>query len=177
MLHLIHVDGSYGGRTSNVRAEWLGEYELWLHQLYKQSQNLSAYPITFSWSITIMMNEIVPGLWLGDLPSALDVQNLKANNIHSILSTMRGRITVNKVLHRLLKQVYNHFWCHWLQTFIRHQILIDDTEDADILTHLLPSIHFIQAELDKGRGVLVHCQAGVSMYSAVTETFTSVSSL
>jgi len=51
------------------------------------------------------------------------------------------------------------------QTFIRHQILIDDTEDADILSHLLPSIHFIQAELDKGRGVLVHCQAGVSMWS------------
>ena len=40
------------------------------------------------------------------------------------------------------------------------QIMLDDTEDADVLVHLLPSIHFIQAELDKGRGVLVHCQAG-----------------
>ena len=48
------------------------------------------------------------------------------------------------------------------QTFIRHQIQLDDTEDADILTHFLPSIHFIQAELDKGRGVLVHCHAGIS---------------
>ena len=38
--------------------------------------------------------------------------------------------------------------------------MLDDTEDADVLVHLLPSIHFIQAELDKGRGVLVHCQAG-----------------
>lgn len=55
------------------------------------------------------------------------------------------------------------------KTFIRHQILVDDTEDADILTHFLPSIHFIQAELDKGRGVLVHCQAGVSKYNILLE--------
>ena len=40
--------------------------------------------------------------------------------------------------------------------------MLDDTEDADVLTHLLPSIGFIQAELDKGRGVLVHCMAGIS---------------
>ena len=40
--------------------------------------------------------------------------------------------------------------------------MLDDTEDADVLPHLLPSISFIQAELDKGRGVIVHCLAGVS---------------
>ena len=40
--------------------------------------------------------------------------------------------------------------------------MLDDSEDADVLTHLLPSIRFIQAELDKGRGVLVHCLAGIS---------------
>ncbi|KXN82456.1 Dual specificity protein phosphatase 15 [Leucoagaricus sp. SymC.cos] len=98
------------------------------------------------------MNEVIPGLWIGDLPSALNVEKLKANNIFSILSAMRGRITVN-------------------QTFIRHQILIDDTEDADILAHLSPSIHFIQAELDKGRGVLVHCQAGVSRSATIVAAY------
>jgi hypothetical protein len=50
------------------------------------------------------------------------------------------------------------------QTFIRHQILIDDEEDADILVHFIPAITFIQAEMDKGRGVLVHCQAGMSEF-------------
>jgi len=44
-----------------------------------------------------MMNEVIPGLWIGDLPSALNVEKLKANNIFSILSAMRGRITVNEV--------------------------------------------------------------------------------
>jgi dual specificity phosphatase 12 len=35
-------------------------------------------------------------------------------------------------------------------------------EEADVLQHLIPSITFIEAELDKGRGILVHCQAGTS---------------
>lgn len=44
-----------------------------------------------------MMNEVIPGLWIGDLPSAMNVEKLKANNIFSILSAMRGRITVHEV--------------------------------------------------------------------------------
>jgi dual specificity phosphatase 12 len=39
---------------------------------------------------------------------------------------------------------------------------LDDVEEADVLQHLIPAITFIQAELDKGRGILVHCQAGTS---------------
>ena len=107
------------------------------------------------------MDEIIPGLWIGDLQSAKNMENLKAHGIFSILTAMRGRITIHEVL----------LFCCWKtrsilisnkQTFIRHQIQLDDTEDADVMTHFLPSIHFIQAELDKGRGVLVHCHAGVS---------------
>ncbi|KAJ7461746.1 hypothetical protein B0H11DRAFT_2055850 [Mycena galericulata] len=89
------------------------------------------------------MDEIIPGLWVGDIRSATNTENLKANKIFSILSAMRGRVTIN-------------------ETFIRHQILLDDTEEEDVLVHFIPAITFIQAELDKGRGVLVHCQAGMS---------------
>ncbi|KAF8068955.1 hypothetical protein FPV67DRAFT_1098469 [Lyophyllum atratum] len=98
------------------------------------------------------MDEVTPGLWLGDLASALDVEKLKAHGIYSILSAMRGRLTIK-------------------ETFIKHQVLVDDTEDEDILRHLLPSIHFIQAELDKGRGVLVHCQAGISRSSTIVAAY------
>lgn len=49
--------------------------------------------------------------------------------------------------------------------------MLDDTEDADVLPHLLPSISFIQAELDKGRGVIVHCLAGVSACSGSFDVF------
>ncbi|KAF9471900.1 hypothetical protein BDN70DRAFT_938587 [Pholiota conissans] len=98
------------------------------------------------------MDEVIPGLWIGDLRSALNAAGLKAHGIYSILSAMRGKITIH-------------------ETFIRHQIQIDDTEDADILTHFLPCIHFIQSEIDKGRGVLVHCQAGVSRSSTIVAAY------
>uniref|UniRef100_A0A0W0FZG5 protein-tyrosine-phosphatase n=1 Tax=Moniliophthora roreri TaxID=221103 RepID=A0A0W0FZG5_MONRR len=98
------------------------------------------------------MDEIIPGLWIGNLQSASDVQTLKANNIFSILSAMRGKISIH-------------------ETFIKHQLLLDDTEEADILQHFLPSISFIQAELSKGRGVLVHCQAGISRSVAIVAAY------
>ncbi|KZV59928.1 hypothetical protein PENSPDRAFT_659853 [Peniophora sp. CONT] len=98
------------------------------------------------------MNEIVPGLWVGDLMSTKDLEALRDNNIHSILTAMRGRIAIN-------------------ETFLRQQILLDDTEDADVLQHLIPAITFINAELEKGRGVLVHCQAGMSRSATIAAAY------
>lgn len=43
------------------------------------------------------MNEIIPNLWLGDLHNATDANLLKSNNIHSILSVMRGKLSVAEV--------------------------------------------------------------------------------
>lgn len=43
------------------------------------------------------MDEVIPGLWVGDLPSAMNVENLKENGIFSILTAMRGRITIHEV--------------------------------------------------------------------------------
>ncbi|KAI0322888.1 hypothetical protein OF83DRAFT_1091072 [Amylostereum chailletii] len=98
------------------------------------------------------MNEILPGLWVGDMQSVKDVQTLQENNIHSVLSAMRGKVAVN-------------------ETFLKRQILLDDTEDADVLQHLIPAITFIQAELEKGRGVLVHCQAGMSRSATLAAAY------
>ncbi|PIL23615.1 hypothetical protein GSI_14928 [Ganoderma sinense ZZ0214-1] len=101
------------------------------------------------------MDQIVPNLWVGDLPSALDTDTLRTHNIRSVLTAMRGRVSIH-------------------ETFIRHQINLDDTEDADILQHFVPSIAFIQAELDKGWGVLVHCQAGMSRSVAIVTAYLMV---
>ncbi|KAK7441037.1 tyrosine protein phosphatase yvh1 [Stygiomarasmius scandens] len=98
------------------------------------------------------MDEIVPNLWLGGLLAAQDTATLKAHNIFSILSAMRGKISIH-------------------ETFIKHQILLDDTEEEDVLVHLMPAISFIQAELDKGRGVLVHCHAGVSRSATIVAAY------
>ncbi|KAI0656971.1 hypothetical protein C8Q70DRAFT_306841 [Cubamyces menziesii] len=102
------------------------------------------------------MNEIVPNLWVGDLPSALDTEKLKAHNIRSVLTAMRGRVRIH-------------------ETFVRHQINIDDTESSDILQHFVPAITFIQAELDKNHGVLVHCQAGMSRSVSIVAAYLMVS--
>ena len=43
------------------------------------------------------MNQIVPNLWVGDLPSALATETLRAHNIHSVLTAMRGRVSIHEV--------------------------------------------------------------------------------
>jgi dual specificity phosphatase 12 len=49
------------------------------------------------------------------------------------------------------------------QTFVHLQIPLDDMADADIMSYFLQAIEFIQTELNGGKRVLVHCQAGISM--------------
>lgn len=109
------------------------------------------------------MNEVIPGLWIGDLSSALDTDQLREHNIRSVLSAMRGRVRINEVLTFLPVLLPALNYC--LQTFTKLQINLDDTDDADVLSHLVAAIQFIEAELEKGRGVLVHCVAGLSRYS------------
>ncbi|KAH9006396.1 hypothetical protein EDB86DRAFT_2794439 [Lactarius hatsudake] len=98
------------------------------------------------------LDQVLPGLWVGDLHSAKDADTLKANNIHSILTVMRGKVSIP-------------------ETFIRHQIPLDDVAETDVLQHLIPAITFIQAELDKDRGILVHCQAGASRSATVAAAY------
>lgn len=43
------------------------------------------------------MDQILPGLWIGDLHSARDANTLAANDVHSILSVMRGRFSTPEV--------------------------------------------------------------------------------
>lgn len=53
------------------------------------------------------MDEIIPGLWIGGLLSAMDTENLKANKIYSVLSAMRGKISIHEV--RFLFVVYCYY--------------------------------------------------------------------
>ncbi|OCH89205.1 hypothetical protein OBBRIDRAFT_732976 [Obba rivulosa] len=56
-------------------------------------------------------------------------------------------------------------------TFSKLQLNIDDTEDTDVLPHLVSALTFIQAELDKQWGVLVHCQAGMSRSATIVAAY------
>ena len=62
---------------------------------YPGSARLSAHRSRLSPDTT--MDQVIENLWLGNLASTADVESLKENNIHSILSVMRGRVVVQAV--------------------------------------------------------------------------------
>jgi hypothetical protein len=43
------------------------------------------------------MDEIVPNLWVGNYNSATDTKTLKEKGIKSVVSVMRGRVSIDKV--------------------------------------------------------------------------------
>lgn len=49
-----------------------------------------------------------------------------------------------------------------LKLFIRHQVPLDDTAETDALVYFPACIEWIDSEITKGRGVLVHCQVGMN---------------
>ncbi|KAF8492512.1 hypothetical protein JB92DRAFT_2751557 [Gautieria morchelliformis] len=85
------------------------------------------------------MDKVIDNLWIGSLAAARDPDLLHNNGITSILSVMRGRFAIHK-------------------SFTRHQVLLDDTTVSDAIVHFPVCIEWIDSELKKGRGVLVHCQ-------------------
>lgn len=43
------------------------------------------------------MDEIIPNLWVGDINSARDTDTLRQKGIYSVLSAMRGKVSVHEV--------------------------------------------------------------------------------
>ncbi|THH32571.1 hypothetical protein EUX98_g1620 [Antrodiella citrinella] len=118
------------------------------------------------------MNEIIPGLWLGNLGDAYNVTNLRAHGIHSIVSALPGKVHINEVRIPLFARTSDtENFLVQVQTFTHLHIEVTDTDDTDILTHFIPVITFIQKELDKRRGVLVHCFAGISRSATLVAAY------
>ncbi|TDL15593.1 phosphatases II [Rickenella mellea] len=98
------------------------------------------------------MDEVLPNLWIGDMWSAKDVSALKKRNIRSVVSVMRGQVDS--------RNGFKH--CH---------IPVDDSETEDLLRHFPKCIQFMEEELSKGFGVLVHCQAGISRSATIVTAY------
>ncbi|KAK8858581.1 hypothetical protein IAR55_002810 [Kwoniella newhampshirensis] len=129
----------------------------------------------------VHLQEVVDGLWVGDLVAAMDTEGLEQRGITNILSLLRPRLVFPPSL-----SVY--------------PLEIDDAADTDLLTHLPSCVAWIEAILDLRRrsldpsaandpprpraleiapiaqepqpgGVLVHCQAGMSRSASVVAAY------
>ncbi|CAD8051873.1 unnamed protein product [Paramecium primaurelia] len=86
-------------------------------------------------------------IWLGDYSAALDIVNLKVNNIKSVLS----------IIHSMDVKY----------TDINHKIIyIKDKPDIDIFQYFDVTNEFIESALQQG-SLLVHCSMGISRSPAI----------
>ncbi|PWN90208.1 hypothetical protein FA10DRAFT_266696 [Acaromyces ingoldii] len=126
------------------------------------------------------MEEIIPGLWIGDLACALATDYLSLAGITHIVTAMKQRLPSPMSLPDGRK----------IERATMHHVAIDDVDEAPILVHLPQAIDFIdealrQTWLDEGEGieqggqwatmgegtVMVHCQAGVSRSVAIVTAY------
>ncbi|BGP24976.1 tyrosine protein phosphatase yvh1 [Rhodotorula toruloides] len=89
------------------------------------------------------MQEVLPGLWIGDYNASQDHDLLKEHDISCIVSGMRQEYAAAPGIDL-------------------HRVSVDDTDSTNIIEHFLPTADFIDAALSREQNVLVHCQAGVS---------------
>lgn len=89
------------------------------------------------------MEEVIPGIFIGDYAASQDFNHLKNNKIYHLVSAMRQKYDTPT-------------------EFTVHRVLVDDVPTANIISSFESTNYFIRQALDKGGKVLVHCQAGQS---------------
>ncbi|KAG8997137.1 hypothetical protein FRB90_012571, partial [Tulasnella sp. 427] len=99
------------------------------------------------------MNEIIDNLWLGGIDSFYDIDKLREKNIGYVLTAMRGDITLP------------------MPQWVRYQVELDDTDYDDLLVCLPPAVAFIEAALKSGKGILIHCVAGISRSASIVTAY------
>ena len=100
-------------------------------------------------SSAVDMDEIVPGIWLGAMSAALQAAVLRAHGISLVLTVACG-------LHIKLPDDIQHRVVH-----------VRDEVHEDLLAHMEEALAILSHGRAEGKGVLVHCFAGVSRSATV----------
>lgn len=100
-----------------------------------------------------MMNEVRPGLWVGDLASATSEAYLSAAGITHVVNATRMQVP-----HPGRRTVV--------------QVPVDDTEREPLLLFFGRISQLIHQVLQDGNSILLHCQAGVSRSASVCAPLT-----
>jgi len=93
--------------------------------------------------------EILPGLWVGNLEDAHNLDALRAIGVNRVCAVMFG--------------IDPSFPEH----FRYHMVSILDIESEDLLPHIAPAVQFIEDALNKREVVLVHCNQGKSRSGSI----------
>ena len=104
------------------------------------------------------MTEILPNLWLGDISAAHNKFLLLKNGIKSILSLGE------KVGEPMYPTKFEYLV---IGSSITPNEVIEDGEYCNILQHFISCISFIKLRLAQSRGVLVHCDTGLSISPSI----------
>jgi dual specificity phosphatase 12 len=119
------------------------------------------------------MHQVMSNLWIGDYASSQDTAELNKHGITHIVCASTSRATLSSSA----KQAADPFPSAVKQGyadpagFKMHRILIDDTDRTNIIEHFPAACDFIAEARMHSKGVLVHCQAGVSRSSTLVAAY------
>jgi len=90
------------------------------------------------------MDNIIPGLFLGDMEASENLELLHKHNITHII-----------VAGNLLTK-------HYPTEYTYHQLEVEDAEHEDMISHFRVCIDFIEKAIENKGNIFVHCAAGIS---------------
>lgn len=106
---------------------------------------------------TKIANEIIPGIWVGDMKAAKNKVFFNRNNIKAVVNCTTD-----------VPNYFNEACCYM-------KLDIDDSlkaKDINKMTKLLPeAVHFIKDHHHKGGPVLIHCHAGIQRSATVCAAY------